>query len=171
MTFVVLTNTFVSSSFQSDRGFLSWVDVSIGKIIAQFPNGRLGPIDVMCQNPQNAVLCLGHSKGTVTMWTPNMKEPVAKLLTHKSPVRAVAVDPSGTYLATAGVDRSMKIWDVRQFKLVQDYRLPSPAASLAFSGRGLLAAGMGGSYGVVEVYKDACVKAQEHAYMRHKVSS
>ena len=95
------------------------MDVSIGKMVAQFPNGRLGPINVMCQNPQNAVLCLGHAKGTVTMWTPNMKEPVAKLLAHRQAVRAVAVDNTGTYLATAGVDRSLKIWDIRQFKCLQ----------------------------------------------------
>ena len=163
-----LYNGNISLNFKSDRGFLSWVDVSVGKMVAQFPNGRLGPISVMCQNPQNAVLCLGHSKGTVTMWTPNMKEPAAKLLAHRQPVRAVAVDGSGTYLATAGVDRSLKIWDVRQFKCLQDYRIPSGASNLAFSGTGLLAASMGGGDGVVEIYKDACTKTQDHAYMRHR---
>ena len=144
------------------------MDVSVGKMVAQFPNGRLGPISVMCQNPQNAVLCLGHSKGTVTMWTPNMKEPAAKLLAHRQPVRAATVDATGTYLATAGVDRSLKIWDVRQFKCLQDYRIPSGASDLAFSGTGMLAASMGGGDGVVEIYKDACTKTQDHAYMRHR---
>ena len=53
------------------------------------------------------------------MWTPNSKEPVAKMLAHRQPVRAVAVDHSGTYMATAGVDRALKIWDVRMFKALQ----------------------------------------------------
>ena len=88
-----LYNGNFSLNFKSDRGFLSWVDVSVGKMVAQFPNGRLGPISVMCQNPQNAVLCLGHSKGTVTMWTPNMKEPAAKLLAHRQQ-RLLAPAPS-----------------------------------------------------------------------------
>ncbi len=103
---------------QSEKGFLSWVDVSVGKIVSQF-GSRLGPSNVMCQNPWNAVLCLGHNKGTVTMWTPNVREPVAKMLAHRQPVRAVAVDGSGRYMATAATDRSLKIWDVRQFKCLQ----------------------------------------------------
>ncbi len=109
---------FFPLSLQSERGFLSWVDVSVGKIVSQF-GSRLGPSNVMCQNPWNAVLCLGHNKGTVTMWTPNVREPVAKMLAHRQPVRAVAVDGSGRYMATAATDRSLKIWDVRQFKCLQ----------------------------------------------------
>jgi U3 small nucleolar RNA-associated protein 7 len=46
----------------------------------------------MCLNPHNAVVCLGHSKGIVTMWTPNVKEPVAKMLAHRQPVTAVTID-------------------------------------------------------------------------------
>lgn len=41
------------------------------------------------------------------------------MLAHRQPVRAVAADASGNYLATAAVDRSLKIWDVRQFKCLQ----------------------------------------------------
>jgi hypothetical protein len=53
--------------------------------------------------------------------------------------------------------------------LFQDYRIPSGAACLAFSGRGFLAAGLGGGDGIVEIYKDACTTTQEQAYMRHRV--
>ncbi len=94
------------------------MDVSIGKIVNQF-SCRQGSCRVMCLNPWNAVLCLGHNKGTVTMWTPNCKDPVAKMLTHRQAVRAVTVDETGNYLATAAVDRSLKIWDVRQFRCLQ----------------------------------------------------
>lgn len=34
----------------------------------------------MCQNPATAVLVLGHSQGTVTMWTPNMKVSVSYIV-------------------------------------------------------------------------------------------
>ena len=56
----------------SDRGGLSWLDVSIGKIVTQTYT-KLGRLDVMAQSPANATLVLGHSKGTVTMWTPSIK--------------------------------------------------------------------------------------------------
>jgi len=47
-------------------------------------------------------------------------------------------------MATAAVDRTLKVWDVR--KLVgplQHYKLHAVASNLAFSQRGLLAVGMG----------------------------
>ena len=36
------------------------------------------------------------------MWTPNITTPVVKMLSHRGPVNAVAFDPSGHYMATAG---------------------------------------------------------------------
>jgi hypothetical protein len=63
---------------------------------------RLGSCDVMRQNPYNAVLCLGHNNGTVTMWTPNITTPLVKMLCHKGAVTALAVDPTGHQLVTAG---------------------------------------------------------------------
>ena len=45
----------------------------------------------MAQNPANAVICLGHSKGVVTMWTPTVKdEAVMKILAHRQPLTSLA---------------------------------------------------------------------------------
>ena len=33
--------------------------------------------------------------GTVTMWAPSMKDPLVKMLCHRGPVRAIAVDNKG----------------------------------------------------------------------------
>lgn len=146
---------------------MSWVDISVGQLVAQFPT-RLGPLSVMAQNPSNAVVMAGHSKGIVTMWTPNMKEPVAKLLVHRQPVRSIAVDRGGIYFATAGADRTLKIWDARKFGCVQNYSLNGVADKLVFSGRGLLAASLGRR---VEIFKDCCTQPVEYPYMKHEVHS
>ncbi|KAK2113513.1 WD repeat-containing protein 46 [Saguinus oedipus] len=79
----------------SETGFLTYLDVSVGKIVAAL-NARAGRLDVMSQNPYNAVIHLGHSNGTVSLWCPAMKEPLAKILCHRGGVRAVAVDSTGT---------------------------------------------------------------------------
>jgi U3 small nucleolar RNA-associated protein 7 len=62
-------------------------------------------------------------QGTVSMWTPNMPGPAAKLLVHRQPVRAVAVDRSGNYMATSATDRSLKIWDLRAYKCLHEYHV------------------------------------------------
>jgi U3 small nucleolar RNA-associated protein 7 len=49
----------------------------------------------MAQNPWNAIMHLGHYNGTVTLWSPSMSTPLVKMLTHKGPVKAVAVDHTG----------------------------------------------------------------------------
>ena len=75
----------------SERGGLSWLDVSVGKIISETWT-KQGSLDVMCQNPATAVITCGHSNGTVTMWTPSMKEVAVKMLTHQQAVRSVNID-------------------------------------------------------------------------------
>ncbi|XP_067004515.2 WD repeat-containing protein 46 [Anabrus simplex] len=150
----------------NDKGYLSWLDISIGKIISQF-NSRMGRLNIMTQNPYNAVLCLGHSKGIVTMWSPNVNNPLAKMLCHPRPITALAIDPTGKYMATSGMDRSLKIWDVRKLEgPLQHYQLSSSMSHLAFSQRNVLATGVGN---IVEVYKDACTTSAARPYMRHKL--
>jgi hypothetical protein len=126
---------------------LSWLkyhDTSIGKMVVEHRT-KLGPCSVMRQNPHNAVIHLGHTNGTVTLWTPNMSTYAVKMLCHRGPLRALAVDLSGRYMATAGLDGQMKIWDVRNFKdePLQQYFTPTPATCLDISQRGMVAVGHG----------------------------
>jgi U3 small nucleolar RNA-associated protein 7 len=44
---------------------------------------KLGPCAVMRHNPHNGVVCLGHARGCVTMWTPNLTTPAVKMLCHR----------------------------------------------------------------------------------------
>ncbi|KDR18018.1 WD repeat-containing protein 46 isoform X2 [Zootermopsis nevadensis] len=150
----------------SEEGFLSWLDISIGQMVSQF-NTRMGRLNLMTHNPYNAVVCLGHSKGIVTMWSPNVKEPLSKMLCHQHPLQSLTVDSQGRYMATAAVDRTLKVWDVRKLEgPLQQYKLHAVASNLAFSQRGLLAVGMGN---VVEVYRDCCQKSADRPYLRHRL--
>jgi len=149
----------------SEAAYLTWLDVSIGKIVRETYTG-LGRLNIMCQNPTNAVLLLGHSKGTVTMWTPNMKDPAAKMLVHRQPVRAVTVDRSGNFMATSDTERSVKIWDIRAFKCLHEYKIGSGANCLKFSQKNLLALSFGN---VVEVYQDPTQGNIQYPYLRHQL--
>lgn len=41
--------------------------------------------------------CFISRKGTVTLWSPNVKEPLVKMLCHRGPVKAIAIDQGGWY--------------------------------------------------------------------------
>lgn len=61
-------------------------------MVAELRLGPMGQAVSLCQNPWNAILHAGHQNGSVTLWSPNSSEPLVKLLAHKGPVRALAVD-------------------------------------------------------------------------------
>ncbi len=52
-------------------------------------------------------------------------------------------DPSGTYMATAGADSQLKVWDVRMLRPMHAYFAHSPVTALDISQRGIMAAGYG----------------------------
>lgn len=80
---------------QSATGFLQYLDVSLGKEVAAIGT-KSGRLDVMAQNPYNAIIHLGHPNGTVSLWSPNQKEPLVKMLCHRGAVRSLTVDKTGT---------------------------------------------------------------------------
>ncbi|XP_077495528.1 WD repeat-containing protein 46 [Amblyomma americanum] len=148
----------------SEKGYLSWLDTSIGKMVTQF-NAKSGRLNVMKQNPYNAVILTGHTNGVVKMWTPNVKEPLVSMLCAKAPVRDLAVDQRGLYLATASADRTLKIWDLRMYKTLNAYKLQAGPGHVAFSQKEMVALSLGN---FVEVYKDCCRSTVTAPYLRHK---
>lgn len=54
-----------------------------------------------------------------------MTKPLVKMLCHEGPVRSIACDKMGQYMATSGSDGRVKIWDLRYATLT----LRNPAMS------------------------------------------
>ncbi|KAI8855313.1 NUC141 domain-containing protein [Chytridium lagenaria] len=144
-------------------GRLMYQDTSTGQIVAEHKT-RLGECKAMRQNPTNAILHLGHNNGTVTLWSPSMTEPIVKMLCHRGPVQSLAIDRSGTYMVTAGLDGQMKVWDVRTYKAVEQYFTPTPASTIDISQMGVLAVGYGPN---VTFWKDALKTKAKSPYMHH----
>ena len=149
------------------RGILRYQDTSTGQIVASHKT-KQGPCDAMRQNPWNAVMCLGHANGTVTMWTPNLTSPAVKMLCHYGPVTAVAVDPSGRYLATSGVDKTVRVWDIRMYTPMHAYNAPAPVNWLDVSQRGMLAVGYTRR---VQVWRDGLAYKAKSPYLNHEVQA
>ncbi|KAI1431746.1 WD40-repeat-containing domain protein [Xylaria sp. CBS 124048] len=127
-------------------GHLKYQDVSTGQLVSELAT-KLGPPASMAQNPYNAVCFTGHNNGQIQLWSPSCSSsngPLVKLLAHKGPVRAMSIDRGlGRYMVSTGQDCKMAVWDIRQFKVVNEYFTRQPASSVAISDRGVTAVGWG----------------------------
>lgn len=149
-----------------NTGYLKYHDVLTGVLVSEHRT-KLGPTQAMKQNPWNAVMHLGHGNGTVLLWAPNMPQPLAKLQLQRGPVRDVAIDREGKYMAVAGADKQLKLWDLRKLAVVDTYYTPTPAALLDISDTGLLLVGWGPH---VTVWKDVFKQRQLAPYMNHLIA-
>ncbi|KAI8634130.1 WD40-repeat-containing domain protein [Xylariaceae sp. FL1651] len=132
-------------------GHLKYQDVSTGQLVSEIAT-KLGPPASLAQNPYNAVCFTGHNNGQIQLWSPSCSSadgPLVKLLAHKGPVRAMSIDRGmfacheGRYMVTTGQDCKMAVWDIRQFRVVNEYFTRQPASSVAISDRGVTAVGWG----------------------------
>jgi len=136
----------------SAKGYLSYLDTSIGKEVSGTAT-KMGRLDIMAANPQSAVVHLGHPNGIVTLWTPSMKEPAAKVLCHAGVLRDIAIDATGRFMATTGLDRKLKVFDLRMYRELSSHRYDRRHCPglVDFSQRGILAVSRDD---VVEMYTD-----------------
>ncbi|KAF9446224.1 BING4CT-domain-containing protein [Macrolepiota fuliginosa MF-IS2] len=135
-----------------NAGYLKYQDTSTGQLLCEHRT-KLGSCTTMTQNLHNAVIHLGHQNGCVTLWTPNLPHPAVQLLAHLGPVSSVSVDPSsgGRYMATAGKDGTVKVWDCRNWKgVVREWSVRGSGSEteVEWSQRGYLGVTSGGSVNV-----------------------
>ncbi|KAI0293494.1 BING4CT-domain-containing protein [Multifurca ochricompacta] len=155
-----------------NTGYLKYQDTSTGKLVAEHRT-KLGACVTMTQNVHNAVIHLGHQNGTVTLWTPNLPHPAVRLLAHLGPVFSVSVDQStgGRYMATAGVDGTVKLWDCRSWgEPLRSWTPRGSHAILAWSQRGCLAVASGGAINVYSrpsIYTPYPAPSPPPLYMTH----
>ena len=102
----------------SEFGDIRYHDISTGKLVCT-KKTKKGAINCMKQNRHNAVIHSGHTNGVVSFWTPNMAEPVFKVLAHKGPVYDVDFY-NQHYMVTSGADARWKIFDVRKLSSQTD---------------------------------------------------
>lgn len=77
------------------------------------------------------------------MYSPNISQPVVRMLCHKSAILSLSVQKDGNYMVTTGSDGFMKIWDIRTYKKLFDYWTPKQVKCIDISQRNLLAVSNG----------------------------
>jgi len=163
-------------------GFLKYTDTSTGQLITQHRTRGMGggsdaggglragnPV-VMRQNPYNSVMHIGHTNGTVTLWTPASSKYLVKFLCHRgASVQSLAIDLAGRTMVTGGADRQVKVWDLRNTyrELHSYYTVAGPPTSLDISQRGVLGIGHAGH---TTFWSPSALKVKEKdPYMHHMI--
>jgi U3 small nucleolar RNA-associated protein 7 len=162
-----LAHHFLLASTSRD-GHLRYTDVTTGQLAAALPlwTSSGACTAPLAPNPRSGILNIGHANGTVTLWAPRCPAPLVKLLAHRGPVAGVACDATGQFLATAGADGALRLWDMRSYQQPFGvYDCPGQrVTSLAFSQTGLLAVGGGPR---VALWRDITLRRQAAPYMNH----
>lgn len=134
---------------------ICYTDVSTGEVAGRprvgTPGLALGAARCAAVNLSTGTLHTGHSAGVVGVWSPLSATPLARVLSHKAGVTAVAVSPDGRWAATAGADAVTSVWDLRTWLQVRAFRNWAPVTSLDISATGVLALSFSST---VELYKD-----------------
>eukprot|EP00746_Dinoflagellata_sp_MGD_P140221 gnl/MRDRNA2_/MRDRNA2_73507_c0_seq2.p1 gnl/MRDRNA2_/MRDRNA2_73507_c0~~gnl/MRDRNA2_/MRDRNA2_73507_c0_seq2.p1 ORF type:complete len:596 (-),score=127.19 gnl/MRDRNA2_/MRDRNA2_73507_c0_seq2:30-1817(-) len=138
-----------------DFADLNYRDMSTGQPVVRHKT-KLGPTICMRQNRHNALIHCGHSNGTVTMWTPNLGQPVVKMLCHHGHVTALGVHKN--HMATCGSDGKWKVYDIRKLEPMHTFSYHgAPPSDLDLSMTGLVSVGFGSH---LQIWKDAFIAAK-----------
>lgn len=150
-----LNNHFLLASL-SHGAMLRYLDISTGRLISEI-HTKSGSDKSMCQNFQNGLINVGHANGTITLWSPVVQDPLAKIFCHKGPVGAISCSFDGNVLATSGNDGQLKLWDLRNYSRELVLHSEACIGSLSFSQSGMLSYSAGSR---VKVWKNFEEKAK-----------
>ncbi|KAK6089442.1 hypothetical protein P3W45_001579 [Vairimorpha bombi] len=150
----------------SSDGFLRYQDTTNGKFVGTvFIKDK--HITDLKQNKSTAVVYTGHKNGVVSLWSPNSKNYLSKILCHKTSVSNIEIDRTGTYLYTTGIDSTIKVWDIRKtYKPVNSCNTRYSFTSTSLSQRSILAASYGDN---IQIYKNlSTANNKDVLYLKHK---
>ncbi|EAY12123.1 WD repeat protein, putative [Trichomonas vaginalis G3] len=137
----------------TEHKHLVYTDITSGEIVMNAYTTFLPTC--MCRNRQSGVIALGHDRGSISLWTPNTNEPVARLQKHTPAVVAIDIDMTGTKLAAAHGDGNIQIWDLRNFNRCYQKRSDfAGITDIAFSATGVLGVARGNHVEMYNKYED-----------------
>ncbi len=73
---------------------------------------RSEPLSALATSPDGRWIALGHPDGVIDLWEASSRKWKRGLLGHDGTVTALAFDPGGNRLASAGMDRIVRIQDI-----------------------------------------------------------
>jgi U3 small nucleolar RNA-associated protein 7 len=152
-------------------GYLKYHDTSTGSLVSTHRT-KLGPSTTLKVNPANAVVHAGHNNGTVTLWSPAQSTYLVKMKCSSggssTAITDLAFDQRGQTMVTCGIDRQIRIWDLRMYQERHSYYcVAGVPTSVDVSQRGLIGIGHAGH---VTIWDSSAMQTKVSSpYMHHKL--
>ncbi|MFJ7046790.1 WD40 repeat domain-containing protein [Streptomyces sp. NPDC101112] len=128
-------------------GTVSLWNIDTGTVRHTFRHNSAPSIQAVAFRADGETLATGDELGTVCLWNPTTGVLRGVLTGHEGPVGALAF--SGPWLATAGEDATLRIWDpdARTVHTIMRTDSPLRCCSWSLDGRTLFAGGRRGLFG------------------------
>jgi U3 small nucleolar RNA-associated protein 7 len=153
----------------AENGILRYLDPSLGKVMSQTFT-KLGPCRAFRHNPDTGIVHAGHGDGSVSLWTPSIKEPVMRIKAHYGGTTAIACHGE-SFIVTAGGDHKWKIWDLRRpdAPLSTHFYRGTTASTVDVSATGMIGLGHGVRVSAFsgDLFKTS--KSGDPTYLEHRV--
>lgn len=126
-------------------------------------------------HPDGLILATGSYLEGVKLWDIRERdqENVSTLTDHHAPINSLSFSENGYYLASAGGDGSVKVWDLRKLKCIKsiDFGPSSTATAVAFDHSGLyLAMAGGGGHSDAHSVRAVAVKEYQDLFETTKLT-
>ena len=80
--------------------------------------GNSGNIVSLAIDPRSRLVAAGTRKGNILLWRLQSRKAMGRPISaHTGPVWSIAFSPDGTWLATGGADRRVRLWSVQKEEL------------------------------------------------------
>jgi WD40 repeat protein len=130
----------------NDRTMISWKDLEdphpLGTEFARCPQNIVS----LTSSPDGRWLVAGDYQGSLHVWDTSHRVAPVERPGNAGPIRTVAYDPEGRYVATGCDGTGVLLWDVRTWRVTRTLPTPGGVLKVLFldGGRTLVAAGREG---------------------------
>jgi pre-mRNA-processing factor 19 len=136
-------------------GAWAFHDLAAGRVLAVVGAGAdTAPYESVRWHPDGVILAAGTDAGPIRVYDIRTQEVAATFQGHAGVVAGLALSENGYFMASAGADATLRLWDLRKLANFHTITAPGPltAAAFDFSGNFLAA---GAADGAVAVWRSS----------------